>query len=124
MGGSHIQRFDEIPWHVPAPRRKETDLDTPPAPGQPGRKFLVEGGGGFYVQAVRLPPHAEAPRHHHDQAEVFLVVEGACRFNGEPMGPLDSVVVEAGEDYGFVAGGEGVTFLVTRGAVAEYREAE
>ncbi len=106
--------YDDIGWHVPPEDPADLDLDRVAAADEPGRKFLVDGESGFYVQMVRLPTGFEAPVHHHDHAEVFMVLEGSCVFNGEPMGPYDVTVVDAGEGYGFTAGGEGVQFLATR----------
>jgi len=118
-----IQRFAEVHWHVPVSRREDVDYDTVPGDDEAGRKFLVEGQGGFFVQAVRVPPLFAAPVHRHSHAEVFMVVAGDCTFNGEPMGPLDCTVVDAETDYTFIAGGTGVTFIVTRQAIASYAEA-
>ena len=123
MSDSQIRRFDEVAWHVPVSKREDIDWHTPPGPDEAGRKFLVDGEGGFYLQAVRIPPSFEAPVHSHDHAEIFLGLEGECSFNGEPMRARDCTVVEAGQDYSFKAGPGGVTFLVTRKGVASYREA-
>ena len=120
---TRVTRFGEIPWHTPVPRREDIDHDHEPADDEAGRKFLVDGEEGFYVQTVRVPAGFEAPLHRHSHAEVFMVVAGSCVFNGEDMGPLDSVVVRRDEDYGFRAGPQGVTFVVTRGGLADYREA-
>jgi quercetin dioxygenase-like cupin family protein len=117
-----MMKFSEVDWHVPTSDRKDIDWTYVPGPDEAGRKFLVEGEGGFWVQAVRIPPGFAAPLHRHNHAEVFMVVDGTCTFSGEPMGPLDSTVVEAGTDYSFTAGPDGVTFMVTRQAVATYSE--
>ncbi len=119
-----MTRFDDIDWHVPTSDRDAIDWAYVPGPEEVGRKFLVDGEGGFYVQAVRIPPGFMAPSHRHSHAEVFMVVAGECSFNGERMGPLDCTVVEAGTDYSFTAGDDGVTFVVTRQAIATYSEAE
>jgi hypothetical protein len=116
-------RFDDVPWHVPVSKREDIDWDHVPGDEEAGRKFLVEGEGGFYVQAVRVPAGFAAPVHRHSHAEVFMVVRGSCAFNGEDMGPLDCTVVEAGKDYTFTAGPDGVVFMVTRQAIASYVEA-
>ena len=118
-----IQRFEDVPWHEPVSRREDVDYDTQPGQGEPGRKFLIDGDGGFYVQAVRIPADFTAPAHSHSHPEVFMVVAGECTFNGEPMTALDCTVVEAGTDYTFTAGPRGVTFMVTRQAIASYTEA-
>lgn len=118
----NVRHFSAINWHVPVSKREDVDYDTVPPDGDPGRKFLVDGDGGFYVQAVRVPANFTAPVHSHSHPEVFMVVDGTCTFNGETMTALDSVVVEAGNDYSFTAGDGGVTFIVTRQAIASYAE--
>lgn len=115
-----INHFDEISWHVPPLDPKDLDLNTPPKDGEAGRKFLIRGDSGFYVQAVSIPPNFDAPVHSHDHAEIFMVIKGDCLFNGEQMNPLDSTVVAANEPYGFKSGPTGVEFLVTRNAVAKF----
>jgi hypothetical protein len=52
-----------------------------------------------------------------------MVLEGGCTFSGEEMGCFDMTVVEANEPYGFVAGPDGLLFLVVRQAPANYAEA-
>src|SRR4051794_8578682 len=115
-------RFDEIEWHVPV--AKGTDPAKAAAAGEAGarRKFLAQGDGGFYAQGVEIPAGFAAPSHRHDHAEIFLVLEGGCDFDGTPMGPMDMTVVEADEPYGFVAGPDGVRFLVVRRGEAGYAE--
>lgn len=117
-----MKRFDEVAWHVPVSRREDVDYGYVPGDDEAGRKFLVEGEGGFYLQAVRVPAGFSAPVHRHSHPEVFMVVAGSCTFNGEAMGPLDCTVVEGGTDYSFTAGDAGVTFMVTRTGIASYSE--
>jgi quercetin dioxygenase-like cupin family protein len=88
------------------------------------RAFLAQGDAGFYVQVVDIPAGFEAPVHSHDHAEVFLVLDGACSFGGEPMGPLDMTVVDAHEPYGFTAGPDGLRFLIVRQGKAAYAEVD
>lgn len=117
-----IRRYADIAWHVPVSKRDEIDWGYVPGDDEAGRKFLVDGEGGFYVQAVRVPPNFTAPVHRHSHAEVFMVVAGECTFSGETMGPLDCALVEAEQDYSFTSGPDGVVFMVTRQAVATYTE--
>ena len=49
-----------------------------------------------------------------------MVLEGDCTFDGEPMGRFDMTVVAANEPYGFVAGPEGLSFLVVRNGAASF----
>jgi hypothetical protein len=115
-----IHHFDAIHWHVPPTDPAELDLATEAPADGPGRKFLAQGEGGFFTQVVRIPPGFDAPVHRHDHSEVFMVLDGACTFNGEPMARFDLTVVEADEPYGFVAGPEGVQFLVVRQGKARF----
>jgi hypothetical protein len=50
-----------------------------------------------------------------------MVLEGSCSFDGVRMEQYDSTVVRAGEAYGFVAGPEGLMFLVTRQGRASFQ---
>ena len=107
-------------WHVPiAPG---TDPEAAAEAGRQGtaRRFLVQGDQGFYAQIVRMPAGFEAPVHRHDHEEVFMVLEGGCTFDGEPMGRFDMTVVAANEAYGFVAGPAGLSFLVVRNGAASF----
>jgi len=109
-----IHHYDQITWHVPPSDPADLDLDTVAPDNVPGRKFLAQGEGGFYTQIVRIPAHFEGPTHAHTHAEVFMVLDGDCLFNGEPMRRFDLTVVEANQPYGFTAGPDGVQFLVVR----------
>src|SRR5438105_693877 len=109
-----IYRFDEIDWHVPLGPGTDPEGAQAAADKGVGRKFLAQGDAGFYAQVVRFPCGFEAPPHSHDHAEVFVVLEGSCTFDGEPMTRYDSTVVEANERYGFTAGDAGLEFLVVR----------
>lgn len=118
-----IYRFDAIDWHVPV--APGTDPEAAAAAGRQGaaRKFLAQGDGGFYTQVVRMPAGFEAPVHSHDHEEIFMVLEGSCRFDGEPMDRFDMTVVAANEPYGFVAGPDGLSFLVVRRGEASFAAA-
>jgi quercetin dioxygenase-like cupin family protein len=117
-----VYRFDDVDWHVPV--AAGTDPEQAAAAGRrgAGRKFLAQGDGGFYAQVVRIPPGFEAPVHSHDHAEVFMVLDGSCTFDGEDMGRYDMTVVAADEPYGFVAGPDGLHFLVVRTGEAGFKE--
>ena len=95
-GQRRIYRADGE-WHVPiAPG---TDPEAAAEAGRQGaaRRFLAQGDEGFYTQIVRIPPGFDAPVHSHDHEEVFMVLEGSCTFDGEPMGRFDMTVVAANQ---------------------------
>ena len=119
-----IHRFEDAEWHVPV--APGTDPVAAAAAGWAGaaRRFLAQGEGGFYTQVVRMPPGFAAPVHAHDHSEVFMVLEGSCTFDGEPMARFDLAVVEANQPYGFSAGPDGLSFLVVRQGAAAYSETE
>ena len=52
-----------------------------------------------------------------------MVLEGSCRFDGQPMERYDMTVVAAHQPYGFVAGPDGLQFLVVRTAEASFAAA-
>ena len=118
-----IYRFEEAPWHVPT--APGTDPEQAAAAGRQGaaRRLLAQGDEGFFAQVVRLPAHFEAPVHSHDHEEVFMVLEGDCAFDGQPMGRFDMTVVAANQPYGFVAGAGGLSFLVVRRGPATFSAA-
>jgi len=116
----HIYRYEDAEWHVPV--APGTDPDAAAEAGRAGaeRRFLSQGDGGFYTQVVKLPPGFAAPVHSHDHAEVFMVLEGSCEFDGEPMERFDLTVVDANQPYGFTAGPDGLSFLVVRRGAARF----
>jgi quercetin dioxygenase-like cupin family protein len=120
MTPRRIYHFDDTEWHVPVSPGSNPDQAADAGRRGAARKFLAQGDAGFYSQVVRLPAGFEAPEHSHDHAEVFMVLEGSCRFDGEPMSRFDMVVVAADEPYGFVAGPDGLSFLVVRQGAAMF----
>ena len=124
MSGRQIYRYDDAEWHVPV--APGTDPDAAAEAGRQGaaRRYLAQGDAGFYTQVVKLPPGFAAPAHSHDHAEVFMVLEGSCEFDGQPMARFDLTVVEADTPYGFTAGPDGLSFLVVRQGAASFAVAD
>jgi uncharacterized cupin superfamily protein len=124
MAGRQIYRYDDAEWHVPiAPG---TDPDAAAEAGRQGaaRRLLAQGDAGFYTQVVKLPPGFAAPAHSHDHAEVFMVLEGSCEFDGQPMARFDLTVVQANQPYAFTAGPDGLSFLIVRQGAASFAVAD
>ena len=113
-----VYRFDEIEWHLPADAGADPERVQAAAALGVARKYYAQGESGFFVQVVRFPADFETPPHSHDHSEVFVVLEGGCVFDGQPMHTHDSTVVEADTKYGFTAGPTGVTLLVVRTGAA------
>ena len=107
---ARVHRFGDVDWHDPGEGSGTR------------RAFLAQGDGGFFVQVVDIPAGFEAPVHSHDHAEVFMVLDGSCTFDGETMEALDMTVVDAEQPYGFTAGPDGLRFLVVRQGEAAYAE--
>jgi quercetin dioxygenase-like cupin family protein len=115
-----IYRFAEIEWHAPTAPGTDPEATAESARKGARRGFLAQGDSGFYTQIVDIPPNFDAPHHSHDHGEVFLVLEGSCTFDGQPLRPYDMAVVEAGQVYGFTSGNDGLRFLVIRTGVASF----
>jgi quercetin dioxygenase-like cupin family protein len=113
-----VYRFDEIDWHLPAGPGADPEAVQAAAALGVARKYYAQGESGFFVQVVRFPAGFVTPAHSHDHSEVFVVLEGSCVFDGQPMRTHDSTVVEADTKYGFTAGSNGVTLLVVRTGAA------
>jgi quercetin dioxygenase-like cupin family protein len=84
------------------------------------RKYLARGEGGFYSQISWFPAGYTVPAHMHDHDELIMVIEGSLTMldGGPTLGPLDSMALEAGHEYGFTAGDDGMTFVTIRGAAS------
>jgi quercetin dioxygenase-like cupin family protein len=115
-----IYRYESAEWHVPV--APGTDPEAAAEAGRQGaaRRLLAQGDGGFYTQVVKMPAGFVAPVHSHDHAEVFMVLEGSCEFDGQAMQRYDLTVVDANEPYGFTAGPDGLSFLVVRRGEAAF----
>jgi quercetin dioxygenase-like cupin family protein len=82
------------------------------------RKYLARGEGGFFSQVSWFPPGYTVPPHRHDHDELIMVVAGSLTMldGGPTLGPLDSMVLSAGHEYGFTAGPDGMTITTIRTA--------
>jgi quercetin dioxygenase-like cupin family protein len=119
-GTRRIYRFAETEWHVPVSAGADPKQVEEAGRLGAGRKLLAQGDHGFYTQVVKIPPNFDAPRHSHDHEEIFMVLDGSCTFDGEPMATWDMTIVSANEPYGFVAGPDGLQFLVIRRGQASF----
>ena len=82
------------------------------------RKYLARGEGGFFSQVSWFPAGYTVPPHRHDHDELITVVAGSLTMldGGPTLGPLDSMVLTAGHEYGFTAGPDGMTITTVRTA--------
>lgn len=84
------------------------------------RKYLARGEGGFHSQISWFPAGYTVPEHRHDHDELIMVLEGSLTMlgGGPTLQPYDSMALEAGHEYGFTAGDDGMTFVTIRTAAA------
>jgi hypothetical protein len=84
------------------------------------RKYLAKGEGGFHSQISWFPAGYEVPTHMHGHDELIMLLEGSMTMlgGGPTLKPYDSMALEAGHEYGFVAGDEGMTFVTIRKAAS------
>jgi quercetin dioxygenase-like cupin family protein len=80
------------------------------------RKFLARGEEGLYVQWSTMPAGYRVAPHSHTEGEVLFVLRGGCTIEptGAQLGPSDSAVIPAGQEYGFTCGPSGMDFLAIR----------
>ena len=69
----------------------------------------------LYSQISELPAGYEIPPHSHSAHELMVVLAGSCKvIDGPELVAGDLTEIPAGSEYGFVAGDEGIRFLVVR----------
>jgi quercetin dioxygenase-like cupin family protein len=124
--GVTVTKSAEAPWSTPRLPEGLTD-DQIERAGQVRRQAIADGMGGFFASRVVMPPGFVTDPHHHDHAELMVVLAGSMEFDGG-AGPVvlaehDSAVIDAGQVYGFTVGHGGVEFLLLRTARATSRMA-
>lgn len=122
--GVTVTKSEAAPWS--SPRLPEgLSADQLARAGQVRRQGLSDGAGGFFASRVVMPAGLVTDPHHHDHSELIVIVAGSMDFDdGDRPVTLtehDSAVIDAGQTYGFVVGGDGVEFLLIRTALATSR---
>jgi quercetin dioxygenase-like cupin family protein len=84
------------------------------------RKFLAQGDGGFFSQYSEFPAGFTVPMHSHDHSELIVLLDGGCEMleDGTTLRAGDSMAFDAGYEYGFTAGPDGMGFMTIRTGVA------
>jgi quercetin dioxygenase-like cupin family protein len=117
MSGFSVHRFDEAAWRDQRTEGDNSDemLERARAAGY-RRKPLISGDESVFLTWVEMGPGFEVEPHSHDGSEVIHILSGSLTPTGlaTPVGAGDSVVIPAGEIYGFRCGDEGVRFLIYR----------
>ncbi len=107
MGRILAGHIDDAPWVLGDPR-------VPGGPPSKGTQFFGDNKEGPWVLVPSCPPNDVIDPHTHDRAELIYIVEGGIEFGGQSYGPGNLVYIEAGTEYGFKVGPEGVRFLNVR----------
>jgi quercetin dioxygenase-like cupin family protein len=115
MGATYFL-LDEIPYPDESASGAPKALVAGARAGGARRKYAARGEAGFYSQVSWFPPGFTVPEHSHSHSELIMVIEGSLTVlgGGPTLCPADSVVIEAGHQYGFTAGEDGVTFTTIR----------
>ena len=109
-------RLDDVPWPDETTSGAPRELVEEAQRQGAKRKFLARGEGGFHSQYSVFPPGYTVPRHSHDHDELILLLDGSCTMSdGQVLQRHDSVVFNAGDEYGFTAGDDGMLFVTIRG---------
>ena len=106
------EREWEDPSNAPAERRELAEK----AAGTSARRAPIPCDSiDMYSQISELPAGYEIPPHSHGAPELMVVLAGGCTVIGGPeLRAGDLTEIPAGTEYGFVAGDEGIRFLVVR----------
>lgn len=90
------------------------------------RKLLSRGEGGFFSHYAEFPPHYTLAPHSHSRDEMLIVVNGDATILGTELklGPLDSIVLNAGVEYGLHTGPGGLGFFTIRAGDSQITFAE
>ena len=90
------------------------------------RKLLSRGEGGFFSHYAEFPPDYTLAPHSHNRDEMLIVVKGDATILGSELklGPLDSIVLNAGVEYGLHTGPEGLGFFTIRAGDSQITFAE
>jgi uncharacterized cupin superfamily protein len=90
------------------------------------RKLLSRGAGGFFSHYAELPGDYTLAPHSHNRDEMLIVVAGEATVIGTDtkLGPMDSVVLKAGVEYGLRTGPDGLSFFTIRSGLAQIQFAE
>lgn len=120
--GPAFFQLDDVPWpEAGAGAAAPPELVEVAKRRGARRKFLARGEGGFHSQYSELPDGYEIPLHSHDHDELIVLLEGSCTMlgGGPVLRAKDSMVLRAGQEYGFVAGPDGMRFMTIRTAPAD-----
>ncbi len=112
----------EKPKNVPPELRKLAEKSA----GTGARRAPVTSGAiGFHSQISELPAGFKIPSHTHTAHELMVVLDGSCTvIDGPELLAGDLTEIPAGTEYGFVAGDDGIRFLVVRPEAATTKVSE
>lgn len=118
--GPIICHLDELEWETAADQKAEVaELAAAAADAGARRARLTRGEYGFHSHISEMPPGFEVPAHTHSVSELMVILDGGIDVSdGTHLDAGDTAIIPAGHMYGFVAGADGVRFLVARTADA------
>ena len=118
-----VFHFEDLDWQAAslddAPDSERSAWRTH---GPPARSRVLEGEGGYWANMTRFPPGFRIWPHSHDKDELMVVVHGSCDLDGVEVRAGDTVLIPANERYSFMAGPDGLRFLVVRPGNAAYSD--
>lgn len=105
-----------LPWEDPKNAPPELQELAKKAAGTGARRAPIPCDAiGLYSQISELPAGYEIPPHTHGAHELMVVLDGSCTvMDGPELVAGDITEIPAGTEYGFVAGADGIRFLVVR----------
>ncbi len=114
-----IRRLASMPWAESSASVDDEQLAAARAAGY-RRKQILSGEGETFLIYVEMGPGFTVKPHSHDAGEVIHILDGSLTPSGydEALIKGDSVVISAGQRYGFECGSAGVKFLIIRPADA------
>jgi len=77
-----------------------------------------------YVHLTEVAPRHVIEPHRHSETEVTVILSGSARLGDTVCEAGTVLVIPADEEYGLVAGDDGLTFLVVRPRRARYTPAD
>ncbi len=124
MSGQSNSAEPAVKYHQLASLDWEDPKNAPPELAELAKKAAGTGARrapipcdsiDLYSQISELPAGYEIPPHSHSAHELMVVLAGSCTVMGGPeLTAGDLTEIPAGSEYGFVAGDEGIRFLVVR----------
>jgi anti-sigma factor ChrR (cupin superfamily) len=115
-GEAIYHHLASLPWENPKNAPAHLQELAAKAAGTGARRAPIPCDAiNLYSQISELPAGYEIPPHTHGAHELMVVLAGSAQvMNGPELLAGDITEIPAGTEYGFVAGDDGIRFLVVR----------